>query len=400
MKRERHHRTGDALIPARFQDTAAARGRFGDQLDRLAPFLLRVDPLADAVVDACATMPRGQGFRLLEAALARGIDAVPDAPAEVRALFAAVDHVPLWVDWEAVRRGGTMFLRTGVLGRIVLAMQSLILGYASPGGNKPLVLSGRLREQAARRLAETGRFVHAVSQPGGMRRSGEGFAITVKVRVMHAQVRRLVRASGGWQTALWGEPINQHDMVATALLFSVAVLDGLDKLGYRVSPAQREELVHLWRYVAYVIGVEPELIPGSYAEALRLAEMIFATQGAPDDDSRALVDALLHHAVRGARTERERRRAEQVASVFASISRAVLGEALADQLGVPRSRSRLTVPLVRAVAAASSRAHAIPSLQDLAFALGDRHWQRTIALGLGGHPADFAPPERFVGTRA
>ncbi len=72
-----------------------------------------------------------------------------------------------------------------------------------------------------------------------MRRLGEASEITVKVRVMHAQVRRLIRASGRWQTALWGEPINQHAMVATALLFSVAVIDGLDKLAYRFAPAQR-----------------------------------------------------------------------------------------------------------------------------------------------------------------
>ncbi|WP_438022929.1 oxygenase MpaB family protein [Sorangium sp. So ce233] len=386
-------------IPARFQDTAEARRRFGDQLDRLAPFLLRVDPVADAVVDAFASMPSGQGFRLLEAALARGIDAVPDAPAELRALFAAVDHVPLWVDWEAVNRGGTAFLRTGMLGGILLAMQALILGYASPGGNKPLVFSGRLREQAPRRLGETSRFVHAVSLAGGMRRSGEGFAITVKVRIMHAQVRRLIRASGRWKTELWGEPINQHDMVATALLFSVAVLDGFDKLGYHIPPAQKEDLVHLWRYVAHVIGVELELIPGSYAEARRLADMIFATQGAPDNDSRLLVSALLSHGIDSSWSESQRRRAEQLTSIFCSVSRSVLGEDLADQLGVPRQSSLLTVPLLRAIAAASSRAHALPSLQDFALDLGDRYWQRAVAIALGGRPADFAPPEGFVGRR-
>ncbi|WP_437934621.1 oxygenase MpaB family protein [Sorangium sp. So ce341] len=387
----------NATIPARFHETADARRRFGDQLDRLAPFLLRVDPAADAVVEAFASMPSGQGFRLLEAALARGIDHVAsDAPAELRALFAAVDHVPVWVDWDAVNRGGAAFLRTGVLGAVLLAMQSLIRGYASPGGNKPLVFSGRLREQAGRRLGETSRFVYAVSQANGMRRYGEGFAITVKVRIMHAQVRRLIRASGRWQTSLWGEPINQHDMAATALLFSVEVLDGLDKLGYHVPPGQREDLVHLWRYAAYVLGVEPELIPGSYAEARRLIEMIFATQGAPDDDSRMLVDALITHGIRSARSAGERRRAEQAMAVFCCVSRAVLGEALAEQLGVPRQSSLLAVPLLRAVAAASSRAHALPSLQDLALDLGGRYWQRAIAAGLGGRPADFAPPERFA----
>ena len=388
------------MIPARFQDTAEARRRFGDQLDRLAPFLLRADPIADAAVSAFATLPPGRGFHQLEAALARGIDAVPEAPAELRALFAAVDHVPLWVDWDAVSRGGTSFLRTGMLGGLLLGVQSLILGYASPGGNKPLVFSGRLREQAQRRLGETGRFVYAVSQAGGMLRAGEGFAITVKVRIMHAQVRRLLRASGRWKTEKWGEPINQHDMVATALLFSVAVIDGMDKLGYRYSLAQREDLVHLWRYVAYVIGVEPELIPGSYAEARRLAEMIFMTQGEPDDDSRALVDALLNYRIRNARTERDRKRAAQIAPVSSSVCRAVLGEELADKLGVPKVSMRIALPLLRAIARAGSHVHALPQLRDFALDIGDRYWQQAIAFGLGGRPADFTPPERFVDARA
>jgi hypothetical protein len=325
---------------------------------------------------------------------------VPEAPAELRALFASIDHVPVWVDWDAVGRGGTSFLRTGMLGGLLLGVQSLILGYASPGGNKPLVFSGRLREQAQRRLGETGRFVYAVSQADGMRRAAEGFAITVKVRVMHAQVRRLIRESGRWKTEKWGEPINQHDMVATALLFSVAVIDGMDKLGYRYSLAQREDLVHLWRYVTYVIGVEPELIPGSYAEARRLAEMIFMTQGAPDDDSRALVDALLNYRIRNARTEREKKRAEQLAPVSSSVCRAVLGEELADQLGVPKTSMRVALPLLRAIARAGSHVHALPQLRDLTLDVGDRYWQQAIAFGLGGHPADFAPPERFVDAGA
>lgn len=388
------------MIPARFQDTAEARRRFGERLDRLAPFLLRVDPTADAVVEAFAELPKGEGFRFVEAALAGGIDAVPLAPAALRALFAEVDHVPFWVDWDAISRGGAAFLRTGMLGGLLLGVQSLILGYASPGGNKPLAFSGRLRAQAQRRLGETGRFVYAVSQAGGMRRSGEGFGITVKVRLMHAQVRRLLRESGRWRTDLWGEPINQHDMVATTLLFSIAVLDGMDKLNYRLSLADKEDLVHLWRYVGHVIGVDAELLPGSLAEAKRLADMIYATQGAPDDDSRALVDALLHYRIRNARTERGRRRAEKFAPISYSICRSVLGDDLADKLGVPRTGFRLALPLMRAIVATSGRAHALSPLRDLARDLGERYWQRTIAFGLGDRPADFAPPEHFVDAKA
>src|SRR5689334_17324580 len=137
----------EKTIPARFVATEEARRRFGDRLDRLALFLLQGDPLADAVVASFAEMPQGHGVRLLDAALVRGIHCVPDAPASLRALFDALDHVPRWVDWAAQDRGGAAFLRSGPVGVVALVVKSLISGYASPGGNKPLAFSGRLREQ-------------------------------------------------------------------------------------------------------------------------------------------------------------------------------------------------------------------------------------------------------------
>jgi hypothetical protein len=46
-----------------------------------------------------------------------------------------------------------VLLRTGFLGGIVLGFRSLVAGYCSPAGNKPLAFSGRLREAAPRRLS-------------------------------------------------------------------------------------------------------------------------------------------------------------------------------------------------------------------------------------------------------
>ena len=156
------------MLPSRFLNATAARGRFGDRVDRLGEFLLRVDPLADAVVEAIEAMPAGAGWALFRRAAQSGIANTPDAPDAMRALFAQVERVPVWVDWETLDRGGAVLRRAGPLGGIVLGMKSLVLGYSSPGGNKPLVLSGRLEEQAGRRLAETARFVQATIAPGGM----------------------------------------------------------------------------------------------------------------------------------------------------------------------------------------------------------------------------------------
>src|SRR4051812_48156390 len=90
----------------RFINLAAARAEFGDRVDRLGLALHEGDPLADAAVDALADVPSADRHALLDRALDHGITAVPDAPAALLALFAQLDRVPFWVDFERADRGG------------------------------------------------------------------------------------------------------------------------------------------------------------------------------------------------------------------------------------------------------------------------------------------------------
>ena len=261
-------------FPTRYANLAEARSRHGARVDRLAPFFDRVDPLADAVVESIETLGTGRGWKMLERALTHGITAVDDAPESFRALFNELDTVPPWVDEPTLDRGGELLMRAGVLGGICLGAKSLVVGYASPGGNKPLVFSGRLKESASRRLNETARFVQAVCRRGGMRRFSDGFHITVKVRLMHAQVRRMLLRSGKWEGANWGAPINQHDMAGTTLLFSLSVLEGLRLFGVKMTRDEAESYMALWRYVGRVIGVDADILPTSEFNAWQLATLI------------------------------------------------------------------------------------------------------------------------------
>lgn len=384
------------MIPSRFTHLGAARARFGNRVNRLAPYLLQVDPLADAAAEALAALPPGRGWALLNEALERGIASTPEAPEPLRALFSALDRVPPWVDWDVLNQGGELLMRAGAAGGMVLGARSLVLGYASPGGNKPLVFSGRLKEQAARRLNETSRFVQAVCRPGGMRRGADGFKITVKVRLMHAEVRRMLARSGRWDAARWGAPINQHDMAATTLLFSLVVLDGLRLLGLDVTPAEAESYLQLWRYAGLVIGCDPDLTPSGEPEARRLGELIAATQGPPDDDSRALTHALLHAGAEVAKTPRDVRRARVETELGQVLVRGLLGDAMADDLGVPATRWRHALPLLRSVNVAAEQVrHRVPAAHRAAIEQGNRYWDRVVEIGLAGATAEFRPPERL-----
>jgi hypothetical protein len=272
----------------------------------------------------------------------------------------------------------------------VLNLFSMPIMYSSAGGTKPLMFTGDLLRRAPRRLAETARFVLATSRPGGLRRSAEGFKITVRVRLMHAQVRRLLRTSGRWKPE-WGEPVNQLYMAGTNVALSAGLLEGMQRLGFRVSSADSEALLHLWRYSGYLSGVDPELSISTRDEGRLIGELIRDGEGPPDDDCRALVVALMtaayHPKLQGAKWP---------AKLSYGISRKLIGDAMADALGYPPSRWNWALytawPLV---ASASVAQRVLPGSRGLATKVGTWIWDRMIDQVMAGAQAEFRPPAKL-----
>lgn len=379
-------------MPSRFVDAPAIRARFGERLGRLASFLTRSDPLADAATLELATLPRAERDRRLTAIGKEGPSAAK-TPA-LTAFAEAVHATPVWFDRTRAELGGAAFLRTGLPGGLVLAFRSLILGYCSPTGNKPLVFSGRLERDVPRRLVETSRFVHDVCMTDGLRAGQPGFVATLKVRMMHAQVRQLLLASGRWQPE-WGTPINQYDMAGTIQLFSSVVLGGLDRLGIATTSEEREAFMHLWRYVGWLMGVEEELLATSEREANDLWTMISRTQEPPDADSRALARALLES--RPAADAESGRRPRMMRAFAYALSRYLVGDEAADLLGYPRSAWGVAPPVVSLVIGrADVLRRALPFGDRLTLELGLRYWEGVVRLEAGS-AVDFALPQALRG---
>lgn len=337
-------------FPSRYLNLEAARARFGDRVDRIGHFLRVGDPLADAAIHASQGMSRPQWRRTLEVGTTQGSHMLDGTvPIAIRLFFESAEATPAWVDHKTMERGGTLVLRTGILSGLVLAARSIVLGYASPGGNKPLMFAGGLIDRAPKRLNETARYVRALVMPGGLQRFGDGYAASLHVRLMHASVRLRLLDDARWQTAAWGIPINQHDMVATVLLFSLLLVDGLRTLGVRVDADEAEAYQHLWRYAGHLMGVHADLLPASVRDAARIRDVIEATQGAPDDDARALVKALCEAAVREAETPAEVAAAKRAIHLLRAFAYVLHGDAVAESLGFERSPLQTASPLVRRV---------------------------------------------------
>jgi hypothetical protein len=361
----------------------------------LGKHLMIGDRLADELAAVLASLPPGHGRSLFNQALSQGIASVRRPPAALRAFFESAETVPLWVDWDTLDRGGAVFLRAGPLCALMLGCLSLPQAYAIPDGNKPLVFSGRLVHRASRRLAETARFVDVTCAPGGLRRFAPGYQTTLRVRLMHAQVRRLLLQSERWSLAELGLPINQLYLAVTNTLFSAVILDGLRRIGMSVAPDDAQALMALWRYSGHLSGVVPELAAASEQDALRLKTAILDVCLPPDEDARLLVRSLMDAPRTMAHDPLMRRLAAVNQPLMEALSRYLLGDTLADQLGLSKSLpARLGPRLgVLALSGATFGARLLPGLRGLAHRLGHMLWRQLMDHVMqDGKSATFAPP--------
>lgn len=308
------------------------------QMQDIERHMLMGDPLADAVVQMYKDLKPGQGRKLLDQALEQGIESVDNPPQPLIDLFAQVDDEPIWLDRDKLKLGCEVSRRVGPYGELVLRNLALMGGYLGGAAAKPLVFTGQLDKRTPRRLVETGKFWMDVTTVAGLERDQEGFKSAVRVRLMHAQVRRMLLESGNWNQE-WGHPLNQWDSMATILEFSSIFLTGLRAMGFLFTKREREAVIHLWRYVGYLMGVEERVLPANEADSMRALYHTMATVCEPDSDTLALGQSLASAppTIDGdAWWQKQLGELEQ--TLRAGYSRFVLGDNAGDLLGLRNNR--------------------------------------------------------------
>ncbi len=331
------------------------------------------DPLADAVVAMYKELPTGQGRKLLDQALGQGIDSVENPPQALVNLFAQLDDEPIWLDRDKLRLGCDVSRRVGPSGELVLRNLALMGGYLGAAAAKPLVFTGQLDSKTSRRLVETGKFWMDVTTVGGLERNNEGFKSAVRVRMMHAQVRAMLRQSNKWSMA-WGEPLNQWDSMATILEFSSIFLVGLRSLGFIFTKQEREAVIHLWRYIGYLMGVEERILPANETDSMRALYHVIATICDPDEDSKALGQALANAPLQYAGDARwQQWLAQTEKTLRIGYTRFILGDKAGDDLGLPDTFAKYLWPAQVPLRVGSELVRmAVPGVNRLMVKLGER----------------------------
>jgi hypothetical protein len=177
--------------------------------------------------------------------------------------------LPAWVDKERLRRGQEVFLAYLPAASLSLYYRSLVAGFSIPKISEVIRSTGYLAppsrpDQVLQRLLDTGELTTACTGLGleALLPDGIGWKTALYVRFLHAKVRfALLKRQGKrkWNTNEFGVPINQEDMAATLLAFSVNVLFGIDLIaGVPLSKEERLDYLELWRYLGFLLGVETE----------------------------------------------------------------------------------------------------------------------------------------------
>jgi ER-bound oxygenase mpaB/B'/Rubber oxygenase, catalytic domain len=374
-------------IPARFHNVDEAHRRFSPLLvERFASGLTQTDERGDALASACAELPGGTGMQAVHAWLEqRG-----PVSSEIEALLAPLAKVPAWVDWDRLERGSIALWRGGPLTGLAFNCASLAAGYRSAAAVKPLMFTGRLIYMASRRTQETGRWMLAATSPGGMRRDSAGFKETVRVRIIHASVRRSILRSGRWDAQAWGAPINLSDTAyGIAGEFSTVPVAAMRDGGLHYTEAERDDIQHMWRYIGHLLGVPDEMLPANEAEALEIMRLKELTDTPADDDSCELVQALIEHGTPPdliMPAPMANALGASVPRLLYGLTRRWAGERVADELRLPDTIFKYAVPAARPAVRAAEIARRAGLRDDRRIA------ERTLArfgdvlVAAGGHP--------------
>lgn len=252
------------------------------------------DPDADAVIEA---LHASSGLSTFHHAAANvgtlGSPLPANLPDAAREFFETTAVLPDWADLALVQQGQRLFVRHSWSMCAGLLCSALPQSYAAAHGARVLTQSGGMSKDVHKRILNTAQFLFDCCDIDGLGPNGRGVRSAQKVRLTHAAVRTGILGKGGWDSAAWGVPINQEDLLGTALAFSVVLLDGLERVGITVDPGDQEAYFHLWMVVASLLGLHPSLRPKSVTEGRRAMQRIRSTQWAPSPQGKLLAEQLV-----------------------------------------------------------------------------------------------------------
>lgn len=316
-----------------------------NEFTRYSSLYYQADELGDKVVrDFYHDKPYPKAAGELQRFLRQGLPANAHVPDSLRQLLLYSEDVPKWLDHRLLELGAENCMRSGLSAFISLRDYTLLGGYDYAYLNKPLVFTGALKKGAMKRLSETLAFWIDVSRYGALRIHGKGYEHAVKTRLIHSYARvQLKHHYQNWDCAAMGEPLNLWDMTATSNGFSLIYLHGLLKLGIDITEDEEKGVFHLWKYIGYLLGIPPEILPDNKKQAVERFYLWSSIQPPADEDSIALAQSLVRESLENPILKYSFQR-KLLQYIHVSSAEYLLDDEVVERLKIPKMPGPLVFP--------------------------------------------------------
>ncbi|CZR52773.1 uncharacterized protein PAC_02650 [Phialocephala subalpina] len=237
-------------------------------------------------------------------------------------LWEEVNTIPDWVDWDQIARA-----YNSLLGGMGAARVTEVL--ARTGGFSPQVAKHRLYET-------TQHILQVTSSLSSIQPLGQGFASSIRVRLLHASVRHRILTLAAqkpsyYSVEKYGIPINDLDCVGTIATFSSTLIWlGFPRQGIFLRDQEVEDYIALWRLVAHYMGTPSEFF-SSPAKARGIWESLMIEEIQPSPTSRILANNIIV-------SLQNQPPAYASRDFLVASARWLNGDDLADELGLMRPR--------------------------------------------------------------
>ncbi len=254
------------------------------------------DPLSEAMAEDLAEFSSEESRRLVEAAMNDGDgEALRNAPDSLREFFRDVETPPEWLDYSAFAPGVRMFHRNSQLVLAAFVAGVLIEGFTTNIA-KSFLITGRVRDQGVRRLGQNNRHMVEIFFPGGLYRDGDGWKLSVRIRIVHARLRHLLSNSEDWDDEAWGVPISAAHLGYAISAFSARLLKHMKTIGARYNDEEYRSFMAVWRYSGYLMGIPETILFHDADEALELYDIGHMCEPDAPTESVAMAHSLVNSA--------------------------------------------------------------------------------------------------------
>lgn len=297
----------------------------------------------DPVMEELSSMNPGHLHRFIAAGIEQHVEVLRDAPKSLRDFFANLEDPP-WLDREAFRPGIRAFHANVDLMLVAFVTGVLVEGFSTLIA-KSFYTTGRVGS-TKRRLQQNNRQLLEIFFPHGLDRDGDGWKLSTRVRFVHARVRNLLAISDDWAHEAWGTPVSAAHLGFAISVFSRLLLEYSARLGAKFTREEYDSVMAVWRYAGHVMGIPEAILYTDRASAERMYRIARLCEPEPDSDSAAMANMLID-AIPGIADIQDMVEQTKVAILARRLSRALIGNQLADHFRYPKTRTFGTLFLFR-----------------------------------------------------